>query len=172
MFRRNRERLEALERNQRELTAAINGLAQKLDAPAPAPSVDAMGLLVTAFTSMASQQSGLVNAFGDIAVKTAMKRNGIRGGKARTANAQRDKNGRLLPNPDRRISLVRNGERRCRLCVDPHVRDPTIAEITSHRNHALEVRAPDGGQPGEHNHDGNQSSEFVDPFAGANGPAH
>lgn len=124
MFRRTRERFERLERQLEELIRAISEKPEKPVSP------DAMSILATALGAQTTGQAEMFKAFGDIAVKSVARRNGIRGGTKRAATAERRANGTYLPK--RRAVTV---EPQCHLCEDPYYPHVTIAMIEAHRVH-------------------------------------
>jgi hypothetical protein len=142
MFRRTRERFEALEK-------MIEGLAAKLDRPPAAPPTDAAAVLAQAFGQAAGNSAEMVKALGEIAIHTAAKRMGIRGGIKRGLTGERDERGKF-----RRPTLRLADRRKCPLCVNPSHPDVTIPMIQEHRRHSaqqMDIEVSDGGS----NADGN-----------------
>jgi len=129
MFRRNRERIERLEKLVEELTRHVT-------AP-PAPAQDgpnATAMIVEAFGKMAGNQTDLFGAMSELALKSAARRMGIRGGTKRALTAERQANGKFAVAKRLRAP----GKSDCRLCNDGMIRDPQIWEIQEHRKHELQ----------------------------------
>jgi hypothetical protein len=140
MWFRTRRRLEDIER-------AIARIADRLEHLGEKPNHAEAGETFAKLLSAAMEsQSNLVGSLGEIAVRSAARRAGIRGGTRRAQNAERDNAGKFLPR--RRREMVPT----CRLCADPLIRDPSIAEIQAHRVHeARRVNREASTQPSEPN---------------------
>lgn len=118
-------------RKRRELIERLASLEQAVKAliDAPRPShPDATAILADAFTKSAGNQADLVKQIGDIAISSAARQMGIRGGRRRAQNAERTPRGRFLP---RREAT----QPRCPLCIDPNYSHVTISMIQEHRRH-------------------------------------
>jgi hypothetical protein len=129
MFRKNRERLEKLEKLVEELTRHVTA------APAPTQeNPNATAIIAEAFGKMAGNQADLFGAMSDLALKSAARRMGIRGGTKRALTAERQANGKFAVAKRLRAP----GKSDCRLCNDGMIRDPQIWEIQEHRKHELQ----------------------------------
>jgi hypothetical protein len=167
MFRRTRERFERLERSLEQITTLLQ------QREAPAPRGDVAETLAKVFAAQAGSQVDLVNAFGEIAVRSARRNAGIRGGRARTASARRDENGRLLPNPNSPRSRAVARVPECPLCLDPNYRAVDIPMIQAHRQHEAARMAGARRVQEEEEHvqptrpdDITNTGPAIDPFAG------
>jgi hypothetical protein len=168
MFRRTRERFEAIERALSELLKRSESPAA---APAAAPSTDAVANLLG---KMMESNVDLVGAMGDLAVRSVARRNGIRGGTQNARTAQRDRDGKFLPkeNRARRRSAARTGPL-CELCeFGENYPGVTVDMIKAHRAHNRTRGADYGSQPSDAPND-DDPIDPVDPAAhnGA-GPVH
>lgn len=125
----------------------LSKLVEKIDEAKASGSPNSGEVVATLLGKTLDNQASLVHEFGEIAVKTAAKRLGIRGGTKRAATAERDRKGRFL---DR----ARVSETRCPLCTDPMHRPVTIEMIQRHRQHEqarqyVNGEARDGMEPNE-----------------------
>jgi hypothetical protein len=148
MFRKNRERIERLEKLVEELTRHVT-------APAPVQeNPNATAIIAEAFGKMAGNQADLFGAMSDLALKSAARRMGIRGGTKRALTADRQPNGKFAVSP-KRLRAQRKSD--CRLCDDPMIRDPQIWEIQRHRQHEL-----DGNNYSRERHEDDRPEESSD----------
>jgi hypothetical protein len=131
MFRKNRERFERLEKSNERLEKMIEELARHVTAPPAEPAINATAVLADAFGKVAGNQTELFSAMSDLALKSAARRMGIRGGTKRALTAERQANGKFAV--AKRLRAPRRSD--CRLCDDPMIRDPQIFEIQEHRKH-------------------------------------
>jgi hypothetical protein len=134
MFRKNRERFERLEKSNERLEKLIEELARHVTAPPAEPAINATAVLADAFGKVAGNQTELFSAMSDLALKSAARRMGIRGGTKRALTAERQPNGKFAV--AKRLRAPRKSD--CRLCDDPMIRDPQIWEIQRHRQHELD----------------------------------
>lgn len=121
MFFRTRERLERLERS-------VDRILEAIEAKQSART-DPLESFAKLFGTMASSQSDLVASLGEIAVRSAARRAGIRGGSTRARTAERRPDGKFLPR--RHVEAKPS----CPLCIDPNYRYVTIPMIQEHRRH-------------------------------------
>lgn len=129
MFRRNRERFERLERQLEGLAEAVRDLKTPSRAEAGETFAKLLG------TTLESQ-SNMFASLGEIAVRSAARRAGIKGGTQRARTAERRQNGQFLPKQQRRDDRFC-----CELGRNPMTRDVTIPMIIAHREHEAEARA-------------------------------
>jgi hypothetical protein len=117
--KKDRIRLEArIARIERTLTQ----LAQP-----QAPSTGTEVMIAAASESQAKTLGAMgdfIQLVSQIASERAAVALGRRGGQRRAANAKRDKRGRMLP-----------ARKRCRLCANPLLGDPSLAELEEHFKH-------------------------------------
>lgn len=141
-----RKRLDAIERSIGELSAKLEKAAE--------PRQPNMGdALASLLGKTIDGQANMVGALGDLAIRGAARRMGIRGGTKRASDAERSKTGKFLP---RR----RREETDCRLCDDPMSRNLTIQEIQTHRTHeASRNGVPHKVEPTESGSTGSSNSE-------------
>lgn len=131
MFRHTRERWDRIERLLEKLIEA-----KPAEAP-PSSKLDAAAVLAEAFGKMAGGQADLFSSLGDLAMKGAARRMGIRGGTRRALTAQRQTNGKFMR--ARKVGERRHGyDPNCGLCVDPATRNVTIPMIQGHKQHEAE----------------------------------
>ncbi len=165
MFRRTRERFEALEK----MVAELLRRTEAPPAPSSAPSGDAMANL---FGGMLKANVDLVGAMGDLAVRSVARRNGIRGGAANIRTAQRDRDGKFLPK--RRTMEPRKPI--CPLCrYGESYPGVTVDMVKEHRAHLEARERGDRADDREQTTAGESSDEFNSGDQspnGASGPIH
>jgi hypothetical protein len=123
VFRHTRERLERIER-------LLDGLAKELASKPTTAPLEPTAVLGQAFGAMASNQGELFHSLTDLALKSAARRMGIRGGTKRALTATRQRDGRF-----ERARRITQAENDCALCEDENYRHPTIPMIIEHRRH-------------------------------------
>jgi hypothetical protein len=135
MFRRTRERFERLEKLLEELTRAIT-------APPPSAPAEpgATAIIADAFGKMAGNQTDLFAAMSDLAMKSAARRMGVRGGTKRALTAERRADGKFAVKR-LRDDRAQRGRWCCELGRDPMMRNPTIPMIQAHRIHEQEAES-------------------------------
>jgi hypothetical protein len=150
MFRRTRERFERLEKMLEELTRAITA-----PPPAAPEGPNATAIIAEAFGKMAGNQTDLFASMSDLAMKSAARRMGIRGGTKRALTAERRADGKFA------VKRLRDDRgRRCPLCVNPMERNVSIPMIQEHRQHEQQQQ-PDyreSAYPEEPAHDQSEPS--------------
>jgi hypothetical protein len=137
MFRRTRERLERLEKLIEELTRAISA-----PPPATPEGPGATAIIADAFGKMAGNQTDLFAAMSDLAMKSAARRMGIRGGTKRALTAERRSDGKFAVKR-LRDDRAQRGRWCCELGRDPMFRGPglSVEMVKQHRIHEQEAEA-------------------------------
>jgi hypothetical protein len=137
MFRRTRERLERLEKMIEELTRAVTA-----QPPAAPDAPNATAIIAEAFGKMAGNQTDLFASMSDLAMKSAARRMGIRGGTKRALTAERRSDGKFAVMKRLRDDRAR-GKWCCELGRDPMFRGPglSVAMIQAHRIHEQQADA-------------------------------
>ena len=130
-------RVRALERKIDELTAAVAALAARPAGP------DALAVITQALAAASSSQTEMIGTLGDIAIRGAARRMGMRGGASRMRDVERDTKGRMLPSRRRRPQVTSG----CALCADPHRQDVTTEMVAAHRAHGSQMQLPRPVEP-------------------------
>jgi hypothetical protein len=153
MFRRTRERFERLEKMIEDLTRAITA-----PPPAPPEGPNATAIIAEAFGKMAGNQTDLFASMSDLAMKSAARRMGIRGGTKRALTAERRADGKFAVKR-LRDDRAQRGRWCCDLGRDPMYRNPTIPMIQAHRIHEQEAdaRAREARDDEQHSYARNES---------------
>lgn len=133
MFGRTRKRFEELERTIEKLADRFDAAIEKLAERHPPTTPDATAVLAQAFGAVAGNQAEMVKSLGDLAMRGAARRMGIRGGSKRAQTGQRDERGKFIPM--KRVNPPASRQPTCPLCIDPTYRDVTIPMIQAHRDH-------------------------------------
>lgn len=115
-------------RTYEELLSRIRALEAQPAAQPPLES--AIGQIATAAITSRAQEMESMGSFLRVVSEIGAERAARALGKRRASTAKRLPNGRFVP---------KQAKPNCRLCANPHIPNPTSAEITAHATH-------DGGE--------------------------